>query len=151
MTRFAPGFLAATLASSVVSFALVGRASAPAGRYTIANGAVYDTKTKLTWQQVVAASAGNWASAKSYCSGLTLNGATWRLPTVGELSSIVDYSVAAPGPTVDATAFPGTPSTWFWSATSSVASAGSVWAVFFANGGTSNLDPATSSNTRCVH
>jgi hypothetical protein len=49
MTRFAHRFLAVALALSGVFVALVGRASAPAGRYTIANGAVYDTKTKLTW------------------------------------------------------------------------------------------------------
>jgi hypothetical protein len=40
----------------------------------------------------------------------------WRLPTAEELQSIVDYSVASPGPAVDTTWFPNTQGQNFWTA-----------------------------------
>ena len=39
----------------------------------------------------------------------------WRLPTADELQSIVDYGVVHPGPAVDATWFPNTQGSVFWS------------------------------------
>jgi len=44
----------------------------------------------------------------------------WRLPTADELQSIIDYSVAFSGPTVDATWFPNTIAGQTWSASPSV-------------------------------
>jgi hypothetical protein len=41
----------------------------------------------------------------------------WRLPTVEELRSIVDYGVVTPGPTIDLNYFPNSRSAWYWSAT----------------------------------
>jgi hypothetical protein len=41
----------------------------------------------------------------------------WRLPTADELQSIVDYGVAYPGPTIDATWFSNTKNSHFWSTT----------------------------------
>lgn len=90
---------------------LLARADAPAGRYTIANGTVYDTKTKLTWQQAVPSGTYILADAKAYCSGLSLAGTGWRVPTVRELQTIVDESRRDPA--IDPTAFPSTPSAWF--------------------------------------
>jgi hypothetical protein len=37
----------------------------------------------------------------------------WRLPTVDELQSIVDYGIASPGPTIDSTWFPNTRNSYF--------------------------------------
>jgi Protein of unknown function (DUF1566) len=72
-------------------------ANAPAGRYTInaAAGTVFDTKTKLTWQRAVASTRYTWPDAKTTCAALVLNGKGWRLPTIGELSSLIDFSQAA--------------------------------------------------------
>jgi hypothetical protein len=60
-------------------------ANAPAGRYTIAEGTVYDTKTMLTWQQTIPTRQYYWADAKTYCGSATvssaLGGSGWRLPT----------------------------------------------------------------------
>ena len=68
----------------------------------------------------------------------------WRLPTVDELHSIVDYGVVAPGPTVDATWLPNTqggPNAQgntlggvFWSASPYVGNSASAWVVYFNNG-----------------
>ena len=107
----------------VTAWALVVQAAAPAGRYTVASGTVYDTKTKLTWQQVVSGSYTQSAGA-AYCAALSLNGTGWRLPTFKELLTIVDFSVASPGPTIDANAFPNTPSSAFWSSTAEAGGSG---------------------------
>lgn len=102
--------------------------AAPAGRYTIANGTVYDSRTKLTWQQAVSSTTYSGADAVTYCPGLAaqLGGSGWRLPTIKELVSIVDFSRTAPA--IDPTAFPSTPSGRFWSSTKAIGMASaSVW------------------------
>jgi Protein of unknown function (DUF1566) len=95
-------------------------ANAPPGHYMIGSGAsagtVYDTKSKLTWQQTAPTTTYDWADAKTYCSGLDLNGTGWRLPTLKELFSIVDRTQTLP-PFIDTSAFPGTPSDRFRAAT----------------------------------
>jgi hypothetical protein len=60
----------------------------------------------------------------------------WRLPTVDELQSIVDFSVFAPGPTVDTIWFPNTQGLTglFWSATPNRNSPTSAWVVNFSSG-----------------
>lgn len=95
---------------------LLARADAPPGRYTVIDdGTVYDTRTKLTWQQSVVATAANADGAAVYCKGLALAGGGWRLPTVSELLTLVDPT--RKNPAIDSTAFPDTPAVAFWSAT----------------------------------
>lgn len=53
----------------------------------------------------------------------------WRLPTADELQGLVDYSVAYPGPTIDATWFPNTPQGAYWASTGYAG--GSPWGVYF--------------------
>jgi len=55
----------------------------------------------------------------------------WRMPTRQELVSIVDYSIAYPGPTIDADYFPNTFASVFWSASAGAYSSGSAWYVVF--------------------
>jgi hypothetical protein len=129
---------------------ILGRASAPAGRYTIANGTVYDTKTKLTWQQGISATTYTQADASTYCSALPLNGVKWRLPTMRELTTIVDLSVAPPGPTIDSAAFPGTPQAYFWSSTPYSGLPGSAWSVHFYYGFSYGNTVTDTSYARCV-
>src|SRR5664279_4073220 len=82
----------------VLALTSAAGADAPAGRYTVTSGTVYDSKTKLTWQQVVPATGYIWAAAKTYCVGVgaSLGGTGWRLPTRNELLTIVDYSRTNP-------------------------------------------------------
>jgi len=62
----------------------------------------------------------------------------WRLPTVAELGSIVDFSVAYPGPAIDTGFFPNTvgPSTngqEYWSSTPDAGNTTFAWNVNFGN------------------
>ena len=59
----------APVAAAVVLVAGASRANAPAGRYTTpASGTVYDTKTKLTWQQAVPTTTYTWGPGQERLS-----------------------------------------------------------------------------------
>jgi hypothetical protein len=130
-------------------------ANAPGGRYVVTNGGnssgtVYDTKTKLTWQQTISSISYTWADAKTYCAGVgsSLGDTGWRLPTMKELQSLVDYSDKAFPTMIDSTAFPGAPSNWFWSASPLAGFPGLAW---YVNGGqTGDQDVSVASHVRCV-
>ena len=127
-----------------------GRAKAasrcvPNKRFVVLSGGlVSDTLTKLVWQQQASTTTMTWAVAQTYCpSG-------FRLPTVKEMISIVDLTVASPDPTIDQTAFPGTPAGTFWTSSPFAGSSGSVWYVSFSTGNANIHDVSVSSNVRCV-
>ena len=138
----------------VVSFiGVAALAAAPVGRYIIGNEIVTDKVTGLVWQRVVSSSSYNWATAKTYCDGLTLAGSSaWRLPTVIELESLVDSR--SRNPSIDTTAFPNTPSDWFWSSTESAGQSSWGWFVSFENGNAFSFSTDGSSDdyhrVRCV-
>lgn len=125
-------------------------ANAPQGQYATNAGTVYDSKTKLTWQQTAPSGTYTVANAVAYCAGLgaTLTG-SWRLPTVKELNSLVDYSRST-APLIDSLAFGGTPSARFWSATASAGSTTSGWYVSFVDGTAGGAATSTTYNVRCV-
>src|SRR5690606_19349243 len=68
----------------------------PASQYQVQNGVVLDTLTGLEWQQEVQNIATYWPDAAPYCNALALDGGGWRLPTLIELLSLVDYTTLAP-------------------------------------------------------
>jgi len=126
----------------------VGRAEAPAGRFTVQAGTVYDSQTKLTWQQDVTTGFSGWSKAQSYCSSLSLNGTGWRTPTTDELKSIVDTTRTAPA--IDTTAFPGTPSEYFWTSSVLPGAASHAWAVHFGMGFAAHFRLNELFRVRCV-
>jgi Protein of unknown function (DUF1566) len=126
------------------------RATAPSGRYTITGGTVYDTKTKLTWEQAAPSTTYTQASASNYCSLLNLNGTGWRLPTMMELMTLLDYSVGFPGTTIDGAAFPSTPAGLFWTSTPLGTSTTTFWCVDFSQGGPTSDSASNSDYVRCV-
>jgi hypothetical protein len=133
---------------TVLLAGVITTATAPAGRYTISNGTVYDTKTGLTWQQSANTSGMLQGDAVSYCSNLT---GSWRLPSLKELATIVDYSTG--NPSIDSNAFPSTPASYFWSSTFvSNGSNNYAWAIAFDYGGWAGINATTTSESvRCVH
>lgn len=91
---------------------------------------VKDNVTGLIWQKATA-SERNWDSAVTYCENLTLGGySDWRLPTVMELSTLVNSGTY--NPAIDADFFPNTMSSFFsWSSTTNANYTGDAWYVVF--------------------
>jgi hypothetical protein len=58
----------------------------------------------------------------------------WRLPTVDELQSIEDYSVAYPGPLIDITWLPNTQGQGYWASSPAINYSGGAWYVDFSYG-----------------
>lgn len=136
----------------ILSFAALwvrqGHSDAPAGQYTIMNGTVYDTKTKLTWQQTLSPMDYSWDDAQAYCAQLDLNGLGWRAPSIKELQTIVDDTIGAPS--IDEKAFPGTPVDYFWSSTPLASAPTDAWFVVTAYGGAGHTSKGLSNRVRCV-
>jgi len=150
---------------AAVTLCLLGAAdalaAAPAGRYSYPGGTVstavvvYDNVMKLTWQRTATAMSFTNAGAQDYCTSLNtsaLGGYStgWRMPTMNELLSIVDYRAGHPA--VDPTAFPGTATTAFWASTpySYNGSSGNAWVVDFTDGVTSHDAVGNTNDVRCV-
>ncbi|MBI9085424.1 MAG: DUF1566 domain-containing protein [Desulfobacterales bacterium] len=57
----------------------------------------------------------------------------WQLPTIKELSTLVNSAIPNPGPTIDTTWFPSTGSGIFWSSITDAGS-GYAWSVYFSDG-----------------
>ena len=72
----------------------------------------------------------------------------WKMPSFEQLNSIVDYSVASPGPTIDNIYFPNTKSDWYWSSSVDSESNGfssKLWGLYFDNGESLRGEQSTSS------
>ena len=112
---------------------------------TVTGGCVKDNVTGLTWEvKTIDGGVHDWG--KTYTNNAAgefvtaVNSSTlcghsdWRLPTADELQRIVDYSVASPGPTIDATWFTHTQSGVFWSGSPYFGDSTQTWGVNFSNG-----------------
>ena len=55
----------------------------------------------------------------------------WRMPTIKELSFIVDYGIPQPGPTIDSESFPMTIASWYWSSTPGINAIDEAWNINF--------------------
>ena len=117
--------------------------------------AVLDKETGLVWERTLRGIF-PWGLARVACTSSTVgNRQGWRLPSVHELSSLVDPSqgifqtgtVALP----PGHPFINIPPTAFWSATFDVEHPGAVWTVGFASAGASSTtELATGVPTWCV-
>ena len=115
------------------------------GSYDCFTGQVYDHSSDLTWLRGVPPDT-TLEEAQTACESLN-PGNGWRLPTVGELSDLVQAGAA---PQIDLDAFPGTPSEPFWTSEATELNATTVdfqtgAAVEEAN------DGSTQHGFRCVH
>ncbi len=122
----------------------------PASYTDLGDGAVLDNVTGLVWQRDVPSGGYTWQEAKDYCASLSLGGRGWRLPTRIELVSLVDFTKADPGPTIDTTAFPNAPSNWFWSSSLWDGPAPAAWYVNFLYGNTRYAEMDNPYQVRCV-
>ena len=111
--------------------------------------AAIDNTTGLMWQRRGSPTELNWEDAVSYCQDLQISTTSdWRLPTILELQSIVDYGSSSPAiaePTFQLTA------TRYWSSTTRSTNANSAWFVNFSPfGSMGTQSKAVTSNVRCV-
>jgi hypothetical protein len=96
-----------------------------------------------------AATTATWATAIAYCSGLGLEGKTWRLPHVNELKTIVDTTKAT-SPVIDTTAFPATVASYYWSSSTYAQTTTNAWFVDFVFGLVGGLSKTANVYVRCV-
>ena len=133
------------------------------GRYQIlANGAeVKDLQTGLVWQRCSVGQRWDGSSCAGTAKEFRFDeaqaqaGNGWRVPTVRELHSLIQCSKGFKGtedlkdgkgsvpdtcvdgsnrPTLNTTAFPKTPDSWYWTSSPVVGHSGYAWYVSFGNG-----------------
>jgi hypothetical protein len=104
------------------------------GLFDNGDGTVTDEDTGLMWQQATGEEI-NWEDALLYCESLVLGLGEyddWRLPTIEELRSIVEYSTASPA--IDINYFSVPESSLYWSSTTYAYFPSGAWAIDFING-----------------
>jgi hypothetical protein len=138
---------------------MAGACYATGARFKMDTGTVTDASTGLVWQQG-SATAKTWSAAKASCDAA---GAGFRLPSLKELQTLVDYEKVYPGPgaTIDPTAFPATPVGAYWTSSPFSGSDSAFWMVRFDYGDTASsavvsvpAQPLSALDTkyvRCVH
>lgn len=127
----------------------------PSPRYvSVATGEVQDVDTKLVWATAATTTTTDFASAQTSCSGLGLNGHTWRTPSIKELSTLVDEipPITKVSPAIDTTTFAGTAATTpYWSSSlygGMSATAHDPWVINYEDGFTEYNQ--TAALVRCV-
>jgi hypothetical protein len=104
---------------------------------TFTNDAVLDKATGLVWEKSPQTTSAKWSVARRTCTEKNVGGQKgWRLPSLEELASLVDPSVAPPGLALP----PGHPflaiqSAVYWSETRVDEDARGSWGVHFGLGG----------------
>lgn len=130
------------------------QATPTANDYAATADVVFDSVTKLTWQRGVSVGMSR-AAAAEYCDVLSLGGHDdWRLPWRMELVSLLDVGGIS-SPRIQGTAFPDTPSEWFWTQSRAWAINTIIpqtWAVHFGTGHVSwqSNETETPFRVRCV-
>jgi Protein of unknown function (DUF1566) len=114
----------------------------------VAAGEVQDVYTQLVWAQASHTTAVSQADAATFCSGLALNGHAWRLPSVSELSTLVDDNpnINKVSPAIDQCVFADTPANQYYMSSSSLGT--SPWALNYEDGFTNHSQ--TTGFVRCV-
>ena len=122
-----------------------------ASRFTVlaefGNAAVRDNNTGLVWEQAPTKTL-PWGDARTQCLSKPVGGTRgWRLPSVMELSSLVDPSL---GPPYVPTVFSGVTGI-YWSATSLAdGNSFSKFIVSFTDGSVDTMNIGSSNNIWCV-
>jgi len=121
--------------------------------YTRGAQSVKDEVTHLRWQdnEDVAKKSQSWQNAKDYCEVLVLDGySDWRLPTLVELESIIDYTKSKP--TLDQEYFynVGDDYRCYWSSTPLKAIDTDRWCVNFTYGLEKFFYKDNGNHVRCV-
>ena len=96
-----------------------------------------DADNTYTWYDGVSGTPGDGTDTLDFINALNTEQfggySDWRLPTVKELSSLVDSSIP-PGPTINTDYFPNTVSSNYWSSTTYAPNSNYAWDVDFNDG-----------------
>ena len=124
------------------------------------NGTITDTKTGLTWIKNPHTGLPEkfkgemkWQEAIDACKDLNFSGhKDWRLPTVEELISIIDWEAGAKSgePTINTKFFPDTKCSWYWTVTPCPWGTGGARIVNFGYGGVNDGSKGYSNYVRPV-
>jgi hypothetical protein len=117
------------------------------------DGTVTDLNTGLMWQQGDSQNSVKRSKdqAVKYCASLDLaNHSDWRLPTIDELTSLVDVGIPYPGPTINTSYFPECRSRYYWSSSRYMQNLNLAWHVYFTDGIVSAGDSDRGWYVRCV-
>lgn len=112
---------------------------------------VIDRVLGLSWQdtRMVRLRKRNWYSAKAYCEKLGINDkSNWRLPTLYELLTIVDYKKRNPALN-DIFAFIQADG-YYWSSDTIIKNSKFAWYVSFKEGNTYGFNKSKKAYVRCV-
>jgi hypothetical protein len=114
--------------------------------------AVLDKETGLVWEKSPQTAAVSSANVRLTCANKAVGGRKgWRLPSLPELTSLVDPSVASPGPTLPSGhPFLNVQSTNYWSASAHAENPALMWGVGFNNGAALSLSKAFDQRAWCV-
>jgi C1A family cysteine protease len=120
------------------------------------DGTVTDPQTGLMWELKTDDGGDRdkdnkytWQEALDYCNNLDLGGySDWRLPSINELTSLVDLSRY--DPPVNTAYFPKTVTSYYWSSTSCAHPTYNAWRVAFKSGTSSNGSKSSSYYVRAV-
>jgi len=102
--------------------------------------------------QSPATSLRDWLSARTECPGRSYGGRrAWRLPSVHELASLIDSTVAQPGPVLPAGhPFSNVQQNFYWTATAFAGVPDSAWKIDFRNGNETQNGTSTTNYAWCV-
>ena len=112
---------------------------------------IKDPKYRLMWEDTphVKETKLNYTQAKTYCAELDLGGFhDWRVPTLKELLTIVDYRRYKPA-TVEPFKYVEEESS-YWTTTLYIGESGSRWVINFKDGATSDASEIYDRYLRCV-
>lgn len=114
--------------------------------------AVLDKETGLVWEKSPQTTAVSSANVRLTCANKAVGGRKgWRLPSLPELASLVDPSVASPGPTLSSGhPFQNVQSANYWSTSAHAENPALMWGVGFGNGGVLGLSKAFDQRAWCV-
>ena len=116
------------------------------------NEAVLDRETGLVWQRSPDTTPQAWTVAQFQCNSRWIGSRKgWRLPGVHELASLLDQTVAPPGPRLSAGhPFLNVQSSDYWSASTVASFATFAWFVGFGDGFVLNLGKSGALLVWCV-
>jgi Protein of unknown function (DUF1566) len=119
---------------------------------SFSNDAVRDDNTGLVWEKSPQTPTATWNGARFTCINKNVGGQKgWRLPSIPELASLIDPSVAPPGPTLPSGhPFNKIQSAGSWSATTSAEDASDAWFVYFGRGFVDHESKTSTGHVWCV-